>query len=225
MSTYITDEQRELNKDRFLDELDMISREGFRKYELIEYLSAKSDFFTAPASTRFHNSFAGGLCDHSLHVYDNMRKLQSVYPQFAGLMDDSIRIVALLHDIAKTNYYIAAAKNVKVYSPTGSKYDSCGRYDWESVMGYTVDDSKRFLYGNHEMTSEFLVRQFVPLSVDESIAILHHHGGMSTDCAKDNITEIYNRNPLATMLHLADMMATYLDEQTFRDMNNEQTSI
>lgn len=203
-----------VNRDRYLELVEGIQREGMRFKDLIEYLNT-SDFFTAPASTRFHSSFKGGLCVHSLNVYDNMKKLQDVYPQFAGITEDSIRIVALCHDFAKIGYYIEAVKNVKVYSPSGSKHDSMGNYDWQSVPGYTVDDAKRFLYGNHETTSEYLTRCFIPLSVQESIAILHHHAGMSKDCAQDNITEIFNRNPLAFLLHMADMMSTYVNESEY----------
>lgn len=202
------------NRDRYLELVEGIQREGMRFKDLIEYLDT-SDFFTAPASTRFHSSFKGGLCLHSLNVYDNMKKLQAAYPQFAGLLEDSIRIVALCHDFAKIGYYIETVKNVKVYSPSGSKHDSMGNYDWQSVPGYTVDDAKRFLYGNHETTSEYLTRCFIPLSVQESIAILHHHAGMSKDCAQDNITEIFNRNPLAFLLHMADMMSTYVNESEY----------
>lgn len=203
-----------VNRDRYLELVEGIQREGMRFKDLIEYLNT-SDFFTAPASTRFHSSFKGGLCVHSLNVYDNMKKLQDVYPQFAGITEDSIRIVALCHDFAKIGYYIEAAKNVKVYSPSGNKHDSMGNYDWQSVPVYTVDDAKRFLYGNHETTSEYLTRCFIPLSVQESIAILHHHAGMSKDCAQDNITEIFNRNPLAFLLHMADMMSTYVNESEY----------
>lgn len=203
-----------VNRDRYLELVEGIQREGMRFKDLIEYLNT-SDFFTAPASTRFHSSFKGGLCVHSLNVYDNMKKLQDVYPQFAGITEDSIRIVALCHDFAKIGYYIEAVKNVKVYSPSGNKHDSMGNYDWQSVPVYTVDDAKRFLYGNHETTSEYLTRCFIPLSVQESIAILHHHAGMSKDCAQDNITEIFNRNPLAFLLHMADMMSTYVNESEY----------
>lgn len=202
------------NRDRYMGLVEGIQREGMRFKDLIEYLNS-SDFFTAPASTRFHSSFKGGLCLHSLNVYDNMKKLQAAYPQFAGLTEDSIRIVALCHDFAKIGYYIETVKNVKVYSASGSKHDSMSNYDWQSVPGYTVDDDKRFLYGNHETTSEYLTRCFIPLSVQESIAILHHHAGMSKDCAQDNITEIFNRNPLAFLLHMADMMATYVNESEY----------
>lgn len=43
-----------------------IKREGADK--LLEFLS-KRDFFTAPASTKYHSAFDGGLVLHSLNVY------------------------------------------------------------------------------------------------------------------------------------------------------------
>lgn len=209
----ISEEALALNKEEFLTLVEGISREGFRYAELVEYLNA-SDFYTAPASTRFHLSCKGGLCQHTLNVYHNMKTLQAAYPQMAGIVEDSIRIVALFHDFAKINYYIPTSRNVKRYCANGKQHDALGNFVWESELGYTVDDSKRFLYGNHETTSEYLARCFTPLSVDESIAILHHHAGMSSDCAQDNITEIFNRNPLAFLLHMADMMSTYVTEST-----------
>lgn len=206
----INQQQIELNKERYLSELSTITREGFDKEALVTYLD-NSDFFTAPASTRFHASYAGGLCEHSLNVYDNMCTLVKAL-NIADISDDTILIVSLMHDYAKINYYVETPKNVKVYSPQGSKHDTCGNYDWQTITGYTVDDTKRLLYGNHEMTSEFIVRQFVPLFIDESVAILHHHAGMSKDCAQDNITEVFKQNTVALLLHMADMLSTYYTE-------------
>ena len=53
----------------------------------------------------------------------------------------------------------------------------------------------------------------MPLSYEESVAILHHHAGMSWDCAKDNLSANLNRYPLATILHLADMASCYILER------------
>ena len=53
---------------------------------------------------------------------------------------------------------------------------------------------------------------YIPLTLDESSAILNHHAGMSVDSAKNNIGEVYARNPLALMLHLADMLCAFVDE-------------
>ena len=85
-----------------------------------------------------------------------------------------------------------------------------------AIEGYeTVPQEERFLYGSHEETAEFMVRQFIPLTYDESIAILHHHFGMSFDSIKDigTVANLYNRYQLASLLHVADTVSTYIDEK------------
>lgn len=118
---------------RFEAMLSGCNREGMDK--LIEYLR-KSDFYTAPASTRFHSCHEGGLVEHSLNVADCLlNKLKD--PIWADRLSEvgweSIIISALLHDICKSNYYVSEIKNKKIYSEHGSKSDSVGRYDWVSV--------------------------------------------------------------------------------------------
>lgn len=199
-------------KETFINHINSIEREGFRKEELLRKLE-NSDFYTAPASTRFHNCIEGGLLDHSLNVYYNLRSLVERKGLAEKIDEDSIKIVGLLHDMAKINFYKVYYKNEKVYSDSGTKRDEGGRFDWVAKKSYTViDDEERFLYGNHEQTSEYMIRTFVPLTYPESVAILHHHAGMGADCAKDNISAIYNRYPLAALLHIADMISTYIDE-------------
>ena len=211
----ITDNQININKQEFIRLVSSICREGFNKDLLLQHLEA-SDFYIAPASTKYHSAFKGGLVQHSLLVYSNLKKLVELTN--SNISEDSIKIVALLHDIAKMNYYEVYYKNVKVYSENGSKYDNNGRFEWQSISDYKVRDAnERFLYYNHEGTSEFLISQYCPLSVDESVAILHHHGGASDDSIKDNISAIYNRYPLACLLHLADMMSVYIDESTNKE--------
>lgn len=220
----LTQEQMDVNKARFIDLINSITIEGMDKTGLIKWLSS-SDFFSAPASTKYHCDYAGGLCEHSLHVYDNLVRLvkefdttssikedvdpktnEVIYAQYVPNLpfsEDSLKIVALLHDISKANYYESYARNVK---------DEQGK--WTQVSEYRVKDSQsRFLYGNHETTSEFMAHSFCPLTVEESIAILHHHAGMSNDCAQDDLSAILNKYPLALFLHLADMLACYKDER------------
>ena len=202
----------EANKNRYIELINSITREGFNKELFLRHLE-NSDFFVAPASTRFHGSVKGGLCQHILNVYDNLVSL--VTTKHLNISEDSIKIVSLFHDIAKMNYYEIYYKNQKVYSEEGTKVDEGGRYDWKQVSEYkTRDISNRFLYCNHEVTSEFITRQYIPLSVEESIAILHHHGGTGEDSVKDTVSAIYNRYPLATLLHTADLIASYIDEST-----------
>lgn len=227
----LTKEQIESNANKFLDLLDSITTEGYDKAGLENWLMNKSDFFKAPASTRYHSSYEGGLCQHSLNVYYNLCKLvdefasheepnpayveikngdgnvmPSEVPNFLRVRnydDNTIKIVSLLHDISKSNFYEKYNRNVK---------DDEGK--WTQVSDYRVKESdNRFIYGNHEQNSEFMVRSFYPLTTEESVAILNHHAGMSDDCAKSNISLIFNKYSLATLLHLADMLACYIDEK------------
>jgi hypothetical protein len=208
----LTTEQIEQNKQEFLELISSIEREGADIEKLVTKLCS-SDFFTAPASTQFHGSYVGGLCEHSLNVY---RNLVSLVGCREGLDDEcydenTLKIIGLLHDISKMNIYERTSKNEKVYKPNGTKNDVLGNFEWESTLGWKLREN-RFTYGNHEMTSEFIIRQFIPLTIPESVAILHHMGGMSWDCAKDNIGEIYTQYGLATLIHLADMLAAYIDK-------------
>jgi len=208
----LSQKQIENNKIRFIDLVKTISREGFNKDLLLSHLE-NSDWYVAPASTKYHNSFKGGLVQHTLNVYDNLCKL--ILMKDMKIDEDSVKIVSLFHDLSKKNFYEIYYKNQKVYSESGSKYDTGGRYDWMQLADYKVRDSEnRFIYGNHEINSEFLIRQYCPLTLEESIAILHHHGGMSEDSIKFNVTSIYNRFPLAVLLHVADMLSAYVDEST-----------
>lgn len=206
----LTREEQTANTTEFVELLNSINRDGAKIDKLIDKLS-NSDFFYAPASTMYHGAFPGGLCSHCLDVYYNLMHLIK-YKQLTNIDEDSVKIVALLHDLDKMNKYEQAFRNVKKYYPEGSKSDSAGRFDWIEECYYkTKDKSEQFIYGSHEMNSEYMVRKFIPLKTEESVAILHHMGGMSWDSAKDDIGAIYTRCPLAMLLHLADMMASYID--------------
>lgn len=209
----LTQQQIEQNKHRFLAILEKaksVSEDGMGK--LIKKLEM-SDFFVAPASTKYHNAFEGGLCQHCLNVYENLKSLVEMKQLQDKCPEVSVIIVGLLHDISKMNYYEPSVRNIKEYSDFGSKHDELGNFDWVAKRVYTAKDSdKRFIFGSHEQNSEFMVKTFLPLSIDESAAILHHQGGVGYDSVPANIPEIYKKFPLANLLHLADMMATYIDE-------------
>lgn len=198
----LTPEQIEQNKKRFIELISSITIEGANIKGLLDWLENRSDFFSAPASTKYHCSYEGGLCEHSLDVYDDMVILNDA--KDLKLDDNSIKIVALLHDISKANFYEQYFRNVK--------NDVTGQ--WEKVSDYRVrEDSVRFIYGNHEQNSEFMVRNFIPLSVAESTAILHHHAGMSWDSAKEDCASVFNRYSIASALHTADFMSTFITER------------
>ena len=221
-------EQMTKNKERFLELISSVQIKDSNIEGLIRWLE-KSDFFVAPASTKYHGSFAGGLCAHSLRVYDNLVRLAEMFavvadqkwevdeeekpipesvhmverPQYS---DDSLKVVALMHDIGKANYFTTYMRNVK--------NETTGK--WEQVEEFKVKDAEeRFIYGNHEQNSEFMAHAFFPLSVEESSAILNHLGGMGADSAQMIIPTIYTKYTLALLLHMADLIACYIDEKVF----------
>ena len=198
------------NWERFTELLRSTDREGIEA--LIDYLDTKTDFKEAPASTKYHGAKEGGLLEHSLLVYDNMDK--TIKAIGADIPEDSIKICALLHDISKVNLYEKTTFNKKVYSKDGSKWDNGGHFDWVVVDGYkTVDYENKFIYSNHEATSEFIIRQFIPLHIEESVAILHHHGSLGWDSIPvAALSDIYNRYPIAMFLHMADMIAAFYNK-------------
>lgn len=165
---------------------------------LLDWLDNKTDFFTCPASTRFHGACEGGLCMHSLNVYHALH--DSFFKE--GDSEESFAICALLHDLCKANYYKVSTRNVK--------NDATGQ--WEKVPYYTVED--QFPYGHGEK-SVFLIERFMRLKTEEAVAIRWHMGGFD-DAARGGsfaISAAYDAYPLAVKLHIADLEATYLYEK------------
>lgn len=191
------------NKERFISIFnDKVQREGADK--LLGYLCSDScDFFTAPASTRFHGAYEGGLCQHSLNVYDclvdimarpRMREMYGVsYP------DESLAIAALLHDLCKVNFYKLSYRNAK---------NALGK--WESVPYFTIEDT--LPYGHGEK-SVYIVSGYMRLTRDEAFAIRYHMGFSTTD-DPGNVGKALEMFPLAFGLCCADMEASYFMEGT-----------
>ena len=98
------------NKQKFITLLKETNREGIDK--LLDFLE-KSDFYKAPASTRFHGAKEGGLLEHSLKVYEILEQKSKNNSANLNVNEDTVRIVALLHDICKTNYYSVDYRNAK----------------------------------------------------------------------------------------------------------------
>ena len=168
---------------------------------LLDYLENKSDFFTAPASARYHSAYEGGLCEHSVNVYHclvdylSRPRVQELY----GLeyTDESIAIVALLHDLCKIGCYKQGTRNVK---------DANGK--WQSVPTYTFDDP--LPYGHGEK-SVYIANGFIRLNREEAMAIRWHMGFSGPE---DNrmVGQALTKYPLAFALSTADMEASYFLE-------------
>jgi len=202
-------------KTRFLELVGSINREGIK--ELVAFLE-KSDFFIAPASTRFHCSIPGGLLVHSLNVYDMFEKKCESEPfkdVLSGLSEDSRKIVSLFHDLCKAYMYEIDFKNKKIYSDTGSKKDEKGRFDWQAVEYYTVND--RIPYGHGEK-SVMMIEEFIKLQPIERYAIRWHMGFTEPKEQWNTLSTAIEKYPVILALHESDLEATYLLE---KDMKSE----
>ena len=178
-----------------------IKREGADK--LLDYLISKSDFFTAPASSKFHSDYEGGLLDHSLNVYHRLLRLvESEYGE--GWKDvtspESVAIVGLLHDVCKINYYKVSYRNVKKDGV------------WEQQPYYTIEDE--LPYGHGEK-SVYIISGFMRLTREEAMAINWHMGGFDDRVKGGSYTvgHAFEKYPLAVLAHSADFLATYFDEK------------
>ena len=186
------------NKERFVKIYnECIKREGADK--LLEYLlSPASDFFTAPASARFHSSYEGGLLDHSLNVYDCLVSyLESTRAKETFGFEysrESIAIVSLLHDLCKVGVYKKGFRNVK---------DEKGA--WQRVDTFEYDD--RMPYGHGEK-SVYIISGYMKLTREEAFAIRYHMGYSSTEDPR-NVSTAFEMYPLAFALSTADSEATY----------------
>ena len=207
----LNEEQINDNKVRFLKLLSEIDIEGTDTEGLVKFLEEKG-FFEAPASTQYHSNFKGGLCLHSLNVCDTLLELAERY--FPGKYERSTLLaVSLFHDISKMDFYELYVVNKKIYSEKGSKQDNQGRFDWFAESAYKVKDSHdRFIAGTHEENSLLLLSRFIPLNLEESVAIMNHHGTASPNAPSD-LSAIMNKFPLLALLHLSDMIATYIFER------------
>lgn len=209
----LTQETINNNKERFKKILSSIKRDGVS--DILEYLET-TDFYEAPASTKYHNNIKGGLCAHCLNVYDNLCLLKDIF--YSDLEEESIVLTSLLHDISKANYYELYIQNVKEYSSSGRLSDDNGQFNWVQVKKYKVRDemNRDNVYSEHGVCSFIIVNKFVRLNADEIAAIVNHHMGMDTGNIRPDISEIYDRYPLASLLHTADLLSTYIDENKYK---------
>jgi hypothetical protein len=186
-------------KDKFLRIYKTIEREGSEK--LLTYL-LESDFFTAPASARYHGSYDGGLVEHSVNVYNCL----SNYLQRDRVVDlyqircsqDTIAIAALLHDVCKIGNYKKGFRNVK---------NEFGKWEQVPTFEYVED---QLPYGHGEK-SVYIISSFMKLTREEALAI-RWHMGFSNDDPKNLVGNAFEKFPLAFALSTADMEATYFVE-------------
>ena len=189
MITNLTEQQIVENKNTFIGLLRKTNRDGIES--LINYLE-NSDFFTNPASTKYHGAFEGGLVLHSLNVYNNLMKYFNA--KLVDTTEEEIIIATLLHDICKINSYAKATKNMKI----GEEYVAT------TVFNYKKDGMP---YGHGEKSVD-IIRDFISLTTEEKLAIRYHMGAYEGEKIWNDLTYAQEISPLAFWIHVADMEAT-----------------
>ena len=180
-----------------------IKREGAEK--LLAWLES-TDFFTCPASTRFHSNFEGGLVSHCVNVYNRLVSLvKNEYGENyqSVVSDESLAIMGLLHDVCKVNTYVTEYRNVKVDG------------EWTKQPYFAVQDE--LPYGHGEK-SVYMLCGFIKLTREEAMAINWHMSGfdMRVKGGSYGISDAYYQFPVAVLLAMADMIASYLDEKIIK---------
>mgnify|MGYP001851287624 CR=1 FL=1 len=179
-------------REEFKRLLSSINRDGIEN--LIAFID-KTDFYTAPASTRFHGNYEGGLLEHSMKVYEILKYKVEHSVVDINVSEDTLKIVALLHDICKVNYYKVDYRNAKNAEGV-----------WEKVPYYTVDDT--IPYGHGEK-SVMMLTEYIKLTVEEKYCIRWHMGFTEPKEMYSTIGIAFKKYPLALLLHEADLEATY----------------
>ena len=172
-----------------------IERPGSDK--LLAWLEG-SDFFIAPASTRFHGDYQGGLCEHSVNVWEELIRLLKAYPE-VRVTAETAAIVSLLHDVCKVNTYKQELRNKKVDGV------------WVQQPVYVFQED--FCFGGHGSKSVFLIQQFMSLTEQEAVAINNHMGAWDRSSGDYSLSNAYEKYPLALLVHWADESATYIREK------------
>lgn len=203
MQEIMSKEELEEQKEMILDLLRSTERDGIDK--LADYLSDSTDFFTAPASTRFHNNFSGGLAQHCLNVYENFKSLLEI--KGIEMSEDSIIICALLHDLCKCNTYIVETRNRKNEQGQWEKYNI-----WATNKEVDIPLP-------HSSRSIAIIRKFIKLSIKEELTIFYHMGPYGgEDYEYRNMLKAANEKyPQTVLFYVADTIASYLDEETVTD--------
>lgn len=166
-----------------------VSRNGSDK--LLDWLES-TDFFQAPASTKYHEVYPGGLADHSVKVFNELHRLLKAYPELT-VSTETIAIVSLLHDVCKAGCYKVEYRN--------RKNETTGQ--WEKYPAYAFKED--FCFGGHGSKSVYLIQKFMPLTDEEATAINCHMGLTANDFS---VSDAFRAFPLAFLLHTADMSAT-----------------
>ena len=182
------------SKEEFKSIAELIHRDGIA--DLMRWIES-TDFYTAPASTRFHGAYEGGLVEHCVAVYHRLDEMNDFFGE-VNATPETIAIVALFHDLCKIGTY-----------KTEMRWRKDANNQWEQYPTYKRDED--FKFGGHGSKSLYLVQNFIKLTPEEAIAINCHMGQWDATTYSD-VSSAFESCPLAWALHVADEAASYLDK-------------
>ncbi len=187
-------------REIYLEMWEPVKRAG--KADFLEWLD-RTDFYSAPCSTKHHLAEKEGLVVHSIHVAKGTQSFCKLYKNIVQIPEESQLIVSLTHDVCKANFYKESTRNVQ---------GEDGK--WNKVPFYVVED--KCPYGHGEK-SAMLVSSFMKLTMEEQMAIRWHMGGFTSGIQdyqlSGALSKAFAEYPLAFILHMADMHATYMMER------------
>lgn len=188
----LSQEQKNNNEIRFME---LLARLGVDLTEITKLLD-QVDYFNKPASSQYMRVYPGGLCEHALCIAHELGVLCNAY--FPGrYSEEDVIKVALFKDLYKASMYEAYMKNVK--------NDETGQ--WETVPAFrTKEGANRPVYGDFALSSYFQIKNFISLTDEQSLAIIHSTGNFPPD-----IHEVCRAYPLVTLTRMAEMAATYIN--------------
>lgn len=183
-------EQRYKNlKEIFLESCKEERKEQFNN--LVNYLETKTDWLTAPASTKYHLNRENGLLEHSVNVTENLIKLRNTLDNTISL--DSCVLVGLFHDSGKTGCF-----GKPMYVP-GIPTPKQKKYGYPASDKYSINPELKGW--DHSDLSVIITNKFMELYQEETEAILHHDG----QYIEKNKFYAHNESKLALLLHWADL--------------------
>jgi len=204
--------------DTFKDDMSKISRDGLGK--VLEWLN-ESDFFTAPASTKYHLSCRYGLLVHSYNVRCYGLKLLNTFKN-PHVSAESVVLTSWFHDLCKVNVYEEYGRNTKFEGPPLPN----GRFEWAQVGEYKYTEEDPFPMGHGEKSALLLLKFGMKLADSEIAAITHHMGSWHAAGIYEKMQALqnsYNKYPLAILIHTADQFAGYWDDlEMEQKKTNEQ---
>lgn len=170
---------------------------------IIEWLRT-SDFYTAPASTKYHDSCYGGLLHHTLEVYNQLVGLKEV-PKFKKVVSEqwwSAVFAVLVHDWCKIGRYESYIKNVK--------NDNTGEWEKVPAFKWKEDGVVRFGHGAQSliMAIQLCNSKYTSLTVEEMAAIRWHMGNWDTgDYDTGDLRRCDEMIPMVHMVQFADQLS------------------